>query len=243
MRRFFFQDIPKEINSIYSIPKDQINHLVRVLRVKNDDVLEITDGQGLIITASVVLASLDEVILRIQDIKKGKEVAINSIAFLAELKSDAMDNAISILAEHGIPKIIPFFASRSIPSFDTKQASKKQERRQRIIDETVKKVGGLYQSHIECSVTFNQLAPILQSISQKIVFYEAENSPSQKLNTVDFSKENCFFIGPEGGFTEKEIHQFNKWDCQYYSLGTRILRAPQATSAAVTLIRYFTENN
>lgn len=243
MRRFFFTEIPKTIDSFFSIPENQINHLIRVLRMKVDDCLEISDGSGMIVLGIIVHVTNDEVIIRVIDIKEGKEKAIHCIAFLAELKSDAMDNAISILAEHGIPRIIPFFASRSIPNFDNKQAQKKQERRQKIVDETVKKVGGLYQSYIETSINFNQLPSFLESISQKIVFYEAENSSSQKLSTIDFNQESAFFIGPEGGFTEKEIQQLTKWGCNHYSLGTRILRAPQATSAAATLIRYFTENH
>lgn len=243
MRRFFFNNIPKTQDSLFSIPSVHINHLVRVLRIQENDILEMSDGSGMIILGKVLNATTDEVIVRIAEIKKGKEQAINSIAFLAELKNDAMDNAISILAEHGIPKIIPFFASRSIPSFDSKQAIKKQERRQKIIDETIKKVGGLYQSVIDTSINFNQIHSKLENISQRIIFFEAENSPSKKLNTIDFSKDSAFFIGPEGGFTDKEIQQFATWNCENFSLGSRILRAPQAASAAATLIRYFTENN
>lgn len=44
-------------------------------------------------------------ILEIQEIREGQEIPLKNIAFIAELKNDAMD----VLAEHGIQRIVPFF--------------------------------------------------------------------------------------------------------------------------------------
>ncbi|MGL4676204.1 MAG: RsmE family RNA methyltransferase [Brevinema sp.] len=237
MRRFFFPDIPIKLGASFSIPTDQINHLVRVLRIKADDIIEISNGSGNIITAQILSASPSQVLLKILNSQLGQEIALETIAYIAELK--AMDDAISILAEHGIQTIIPFFAERSISKFDPKQTLKKQERRQKLIEETTKKVGGLYSSHIEVSIPFSQIAKQLESIPQKIVFYERESS--NNLSTIDFKQAQAFLIGPEGGFTDKEIQFLISWGCTTCSLGSRILRATQAVSAAATLIRYFTE--
>ncbi len=244
MRRFYFDNIDDNCadgrsadgrsNEVVSIPKEQQNHLFRVLRMKQGDTLEISNGTGMIFTGEII----SEDCIKIIDIKQGTEKPLLATAFLAEIK--AMDEAISILAEHGIQRIIPFFASRSISKFDPKQALKKQERRQKLVDESIKKVGGLYKAEITPSIPFGEIPKYLDS--QKIVFYESENSPSQKLSSIDYSQELSFFIGAEGGFTDKEIQTLHEWGCQNYSLGTRILRATQACASASTLIRYFTEN-
>ncbi len=204
--------------------------------MKHGDTLEISNGTGMIFTGEII----SEECIKIIDIKQGTEKPLLATAFLAEIK--AMDDAISILAEHGIQRIIPFFASRSISKFDPKQALKKQERRQKLVDESIKKVGGLYKAEITPSIPFGEIPKYLDHIPQKIVFYESENSPSQKLSTIDYSQELSFFIGAEGGFTDKEIQTLHEWGGQNYSLGTRILRATQACASASTLIRYFTEN-
>lgn len=241
MRRFYFSQIPS-INETFFVPKDQVSHLSRVLRVNTGDILEASNGSGQIFELSIIHIDKENIQLKVLSSKFGSEKALHSVAFIGELKNDAMDNTISLLAEHGIQKIIPFFAKRSIPKYDLKQLTKKQERRQKIANEAIKKVGGLYPCQVMESISFKDIEHSLANISQKIIFWEEECAPSQNLNNINYNKDHAFFIGPEGGFSQKEIDQLLFWKCQSYSLGTRILRAPQAAAAAVAIIRYLTEN-
>jgi len=241
MRRFHFPSIP-HINETFFVPDDQVSHLSRVLRVNIGDTLEASDGSGQVFELSVTHIDKETIQLKVLSSKIGLEKALHSIAFIGELKNDAMDNTISLLAEHGIQTIIPFFAERSIPKFDLKQMSKKQERRQKIANEALKKVGGLFPCCVMESIPFKEIDHQIIDIPQKIIFWEEENSPSQNLNNINYNQKHAFFIGPEGGFSQKEIDKFLSWGCQSYSLGSRILRAPQAAAAAATIIRYLTEN-
>ncbi len=241
MRRFHFPNIPP-INETFFVPEDQVSHLSRVLRVNLGDLLEASDGSGQVFELSVTHIDKETIQLKVLSSKMGAERALHSIAFIGELKNDAMDNTISLLAEHGIQTIIPFFAERSIPKFDLKQASKKQERRQKIANEAIKKVGGLYSCCVKDSIPFKEIEHQTVDIPQKIVFWEEENTPSKNLNNINYNQKHAFFIGPEGGFSQKEIDKLLSWGCQSYSLGSRILRAPQAATAAATIIRYLTEN-
>ena len=241
MRRFHFPNIPS-INETFFVPEDQVAHLSRVLRVNLGDLLEASDGSGQVFELSVTHIDKESIQLKVLSSKMGAERALHSIAFIGELKNDAMDNTISLLAEHGIQTIIPFFAERSIPKFDAKQASKKQERRQKIANEAIKKVGGLYPCLVMDSIPFKEIENKIANIPQRIIFWEEENAPSKNLNNIDYNQKHAFFIGPEGGFSQKEIDKLLSWGCQSYSLGSRILRAPQAAAAAATIIRYLTEN-
>ena len=241
MRRFHFPNIPS-INETFFVPEDQVSHLARVLRVNIGDILEASDGSGQVFELSVVHIDKDTIQLKVLSSKMGSEKALHSIAFIGELKNDAMDNSISLLAEHGIQTIIPFFAERSIPKFDPKQASKKQERRQKIAHEAIKKVGGLYSCCVMDSIPFKEIEHQIINIPQRIIFWEEESSPSKNLNNINYNQKHAFFIGPEGGFSQKEIDKLLSWECQSYSLGSRILRAPQAAAAAATIIRYLSEN-
>lgn len=241
MRRFNFPHIPSP-NETFFVPDDQVNHLVNVLRMKVGELLQASDGSGNIFELSIIDIHNNYIQLQVLSQNKGKEIPLLSIAFIAELKNDAMDDSVILLAEQGIQKIIPFFSQRSIPKFDEKKIVKKQERRQKLANESIKKVGGLYPCTIENSLSFKDLKKILNPIPQKIVFWEQEDSPSLNLSKINYNQEHAFFIGPEGGFTSQEIELLLSWGCQAYSLGTRILRAPQAAFVAATLIRYFTEN-
>ena len=241
MRRFHFPNIPS-VNETFFIPEDQVSHLSRVLRVNIGDILEASDGSGQVFKLSVAHIDKETIQLKVLSSKIGSEKALQSIAFIGELKNDAMDSTISLLAEHGIQTIIPFFAERSIPKFDSKQASKKQERRQKIANEAIKKVGGLYSCFVMDSIPFKEIERHISGVPQRIIFWEEENAPSKNLNNIDYNQKHVFFIGPEGGFSQKEIDKLLSWECQSYSLGSRILRAPQAAAAAATIIRYLTEN-
>ncbi len=237
MRRFFFAGIPDEIGSIFSVPQDQIKHMTKVLRLKQNDALEMSSGNGIVYHGVIVHADSGEVIIKITNIAQGTEIPLLCTAFIAELKN--MDEALSNLAEYGIQNIIPFYASRSVSKYDPKQSPKKQERRQKLADEAVKKVGGLYKSTVHPSITFNQIKDYIDGIPHKILFYE--KSDSCQLADINFSEKSAFFIGPEGGFTDLEADALLKLGALSCSLGTRILRAPQAASAAASVIRYLTE--
>ena len=45
-------------------------------------------------------------------------------------------------------------------------------------------------------------------------------------------------IGPEGGWSDEEINQFNRYSNKSISLGRRILRTETAAIAAITLLQY-----
>ncbi|MGL5722035.1 MAG: RsmE family RNA methyltransferase [Brevinema sp.] len=239
MRRFIFPTLP-ETGGIFSAPKDQIRHLYSVLRVKVGDHLEASCGDGMLAQLEVIAASLEEVSFRVLSKEQGNEVPLHTQAFLAELKSDAMDEAISLLAELGVSAINPFFAERSIAKIDVKDLEKKRLRRQKLADEVVKKVGGLYTCKVNSSRPWKTLLD-WGSYTHKILFYENAD-PSHRIESLDFTQPSAFIIGPEGGFTTQEVDFFINKGFTTFSLGTRIMRAPTACAAAVVQIRTYAES-
>ncbi|MGL5254999.1 MAG: RsmE family RNA methyltransferase [Brevinema sp.] len=240
MRRFIFPSLPSP-GDVFSAPKDEIRHLYSVLRVKNGESLEASCGDGSIAVLEVLTASLDDVSFRVISKKQGDEIPLHAEAFLAELKSDAMDEAISLLAELGISVIHPFFAERSIPKMDAKDLAKKQLRRQKLANEAVKKVGGLYTCTVNSSCSWKMLND-WNTFTHKILFYENAD-PKSRIDELDFSQSAAFVIGPEGGFTSKEVDFFTNQGFSLFSLGTRIMRAPTACAAAAIQIRSCTEKS
>ncbi|MGL4367096.1 MAG: RsmE family RNA methyltransferase [Brevinemataceae bacterium] len=240
IRRFTFNNI-SSINQIFALPESEIQHLVRVLRKEVGDIIEATDGKGNIFKLEITSIEKNDVSLKVISQILGKEIPLQTTALISELKNDRMDDSISLLAEYGIQRIIPFFSKRSIPKFTLESITKKQNKRQKIADEAVKKVGGLYSCQIDPSVEFEQLPEILSLYQNKILFWEDQNDSSDILSKLDYLEASIFIIGPEGGFSPKEVQTMLDWGCRCYTLGTRILRAPNAAAAACTLIRYFTE--
>lgn len=238
MRRFIFSDIPDE-QSIFQSSADQAHHMIKVLRLRPGDVFEAADGKGGIAEIEL-LDTLGN--LRVIAKQQGNEIPLLVSACIAELKNDAMEQSISMLAEIGIQRIIPFFSERSIPKFNSKDCAKKQQRRQKIADEAVKKVGGLFSCVVEESRVFDHFFQELAQFSTKVVFWEHVHIGIFGFPAASIFEHTTFVIGPEGGFSSNEIKNFSNIGCIFSSLGTRILKAPQAAAAAAYLVRYLAEN-
>lgn len=238
MRRFSFPFLP-DAGKTLPCPPEHLRHLASVLRLRQGEEIQASSGDGFVAVLKALSVSPDEILFEVLSKIKGEEIPLLATALLAELKSDAMDESIAHLAEQGIPHIIPFFAERSTPKFDAKDAEKKRLRRQKIADEAVKKVGGLYGCAVQSSMAFKNLGG-WEHCPNKIIFHEAKGGGGD-LSAFDFSRPLFFVIGPEGGFSPKETDFFIARGFTLASLGTRILRAPTACLAAATLIRFYTE--
>ncbi|MGL4388911.1 MAG: RsmE family RNA methyltransferase [Brevinema sp.] len=241
MRRFNFLTIPN-IGEIFEAPAEQVKHITRVLRMQVGDQFEASNGTGFIYQIEIISISTEQVLLKVLDQQKGKEIPLLATAFISELKNDAMDDSIALLAEHGVQRIIPFFSERSISKYDQK-VSKKQERRQKIALEAIKKVGGLFDCIVEESIPWKIISSRLDHFDQKILFWEENPNNVTSLEAIDMNKEFAFIIGPEGGFSSSEVFSLLQTGVTCHSLGSRILTAPNAAACSAVLFRYLTEKS
>ncbi len=72
----------------------------------------------------------------------------------------------------------------------------------------------------------------------KIAFWEKSNQKIKALQNNGSPKKIIILIGPEGGFSKKEILMAKEKGFLSYSLGPRILRAETASIASCTLIQH-----
>ena len=75
----------------------------------------------------------------------------------------------------------------------------------------------------------------------KIVFWEEESKPVNKellVSNVKPVEKILILLGPEGGFTLKEVETARESGFITAALGPRILRSETATVAACTLLQY-----
>ncbi len=225
---FFVDDLPTKVGQIYEFDNEDANHAVRVLRMKAGDIFMLSDGQG---SWSQVKAFAVK--------KKSIEVEVVAAGFQEELpttitvvqalpKSDRAKEAIELLTEAGVDRIVPWQASRSIGKASDKfsvtaREASKQSRRLRI--PTVTEIA-----------TTEQICEAIKLSDLAVVFHE---SSAIKLSDA-VSSHNVtnllIIIGPEGGITPTELDQFIDAGAKTALMGRPILRSAHAGIAAVSAI-------
>ena len=217
-------------------------HIKHVLRLKPGDRIGLSDGQGMTYDASIETFLPDGVKVRVlSSCLSATESPVDIIVAQSFLKDRKMDILIRHLTELGVSKWIPFYAGRSVPRHDKKRLASRSGRWKKISREALKQCKRGRVMAIEPVPSLQEVFLEGQGCDLKIMFWEdqkktvdighiARNSTSiQRIITV---------LGPEGGFSPKEIEEAESHGFVSVSLGPRILRAETATIAAVSLLQY-----
>ena len=81
---------------------------------------------------------------------------------------------------------------------------------------------------------------LARALKEGLIAYENEkgssNSFNKVINSINPNQSVAIIIGPEGGFSEKEVEEASKLGYTSVSLGKRILRAETATFYALSVI-------
>ena len=248
MHRFFVQQ-KIDIDMTVQIIEEDYLHLKNSLRIRIGESIEISDGCGNTYIASVIDFKKDccEAMLK-EKVKSSNEPDCKITLYPALLKGDRFESMIQKCVEGGVYAIKPVITSNTIVDIVDKNTEKKVERWSKVcrlacmqskrdILVNIDKPVNLYEA-IEC-LKRNENTKHLS-----FVCYEAEKEDSIK-NILDKAVEEGIrdinvFIGPEGGFHEKEIKRFSENEIHAVHIGRRILRADTAAFCAVyfTTMRY-----
>ena len=241
MRRFFIEQTKITSTKIFITGSDAA-HIKKVLRMKSGDRIGLFDGRGFEYEARIenLLAGSVEVSIT-KRFLSASESPVQIIVAQALLKDKKMDILARQLTEIGITKLIPFTSIRSVPRPDKKRLSERRKRWEKIAIEALKQCRRGHVTEIGETITFNDVIKIDDECDLKIVFWENESKPIsdavQQVHDRHYRKILAV-LGPEGGFTEKEIEDARACGFVTASLGPRILRAETASVAACTILQY-----
>jgi 16S rRNA (uracil1498-N3)-methyltransferase len=212
------------------IVNDEAFHLIKVARIKNDDVIQVFNGKGLIANAKVIEVSRTTVNVKIIDCKKIlKNITVK--LFLCCPKKEALEQSIVNAVEIGVDEII-LVDSDYVQERNLKE--KDLERINRII----------LNAHKQSNNPFLLKFSSEQMISLKDVLAQGENlfifcNQLNKFKKQQIKQKSIsYLIGPEGGFSTSEIEMIEKSAANTEKFSTNILRVPNAvTYGHAVLIR------
>ncbi len=240
MKRFFVEH--SEIIKEFPVIEGQdAHHIAKVFRLKPKDHIVIVDGGGMEYEAEIISSSKNQVTVSV--VKKYATVAESPVYITVGqgyLKDKKMDMLIRHLTEIGIAKWIPVVSEYSVPQPDVRKMDSRIQRWEVIAKEAVKQCRRTRVPEIVSPVSFQHAIEESSGFDLKIIFYENETAPmGQTLLPSDPKPSQLFvLLGPEGGFSNKEIELAKSAGFISASLGPRILRAETASISACTLIQH-----
>ncbi|HUU04154.1 MAG TPA: RsmE family RNA methyltransferase [Myxococcota bacterium] len=207
------------------------HYLVDVLRLGEGCLVEAFDGRGTACEARLCqdgrrwrLSMGERCVTRANHCSVRIGVALT--------KGRKLDIAVRMLTEIGVETIEPFSCTRSVTHPSGAGLAARIERWQNIARQAARQSG-------RCSVPgilpIRPLEAVLEARNepQRVILHTGQDLPElPRLLANKPAGERILLIGPEGGFTEEEIHQALKAGFCVASLGLPVLRTETACVAA-----------
>ncbi len=240
MPRFFVK--PENILSdSIIIDGDDMKHIKNVLRLRCNDIITLCDGAGNDYTARIKKFESNLIYTDIIEKRKNTtEPPVEVVLFQGIPKSDKMDLIIQKGVELGVSRIVPVITERTVVVLKTeKDKESKIKRWQRIAMEAAKQSNRGIIPKVDLPLDFKKALESSAQMDLGIIPYEKENAKSLKGVLKNFNaKSIAVFIGPEGGFSQKEMDEAANAGMISVTLGPRILRTETAGIAVLSVVMY-----
>jgi 16S rRNA (uracil1498-N3)-methyltransferase len=235
MPRIFLPELLSDRDTI-TVSGDKARYLSTVLRCNKGDTVIIIDAHGTQYSAEISRISKKEILLNIMlTLDYETESSLRITLLQGIMKGQKMDLIVQKASELGVQKIIPVVTERSLI-----RQTRKLARWRKIAEEASRQSGRRIVTEINEFLDFQHLCDGRRRISGKgILFWEEGGERlSAVLKKVGSPPEITLFVGPEGGFTQKEVKTIAEKGYSIATLGKRILRAETAAISAVSIIQY-----
>ncbi|MCD8378754.1 MAG: 16S rRNA (uracil(1498)-N(3))-methyltransferase [Lachnospiraceae bacterium] len=156
-------------------------------------------------------------------------------------KADKLEWIIEKAVELGVDRIVPVSMERSVVKIDAKKADAKLLRWRNIAQAAAKQSKRDRIPEVRPVLSFKEALNQADETQVKLLPYENARGMAatrEILNAVKPGKSIAVFIGPEGGFSEKEVDQALAAGFTAVTLGQRILRTETAAVAVLAMLAY-----
>ena len=245
MYQFFVDEEQKTKEGKIHIIGPDVNHIKNVIRMKIGNRVRVSVRSGESYFCDLEAISDDLIVAAIveQD-TVGTELSQKVILFQGLPKGDKMELIIQKMTELGVAEIYPVAMKNCVVKLDEKKAGSKVTRWQAIAESAAKQSKRTVIPTIHMPVSYEQAKKIALGLDIKLVPYENARGMEATREIMSSIQEGAsigIFIGPEGGFDQKEIDSLE--DSFYrISLGRRILRTETAGLATMSMLVYCLDN-
>ena len=221
MRNRFYVNGDLAAGSVVSLSEDERHH-ARVLRVGEGEEVEVFNGRGDSFAGSYTADGV-----RLTSAAPNREAPVRITLAMAIINLEKFELVLQKATELGVAAMIPLVTDRC--EVRPERYRGKHERWEKIVFEAVKQSG---RSRIPVLEEPTKFDDVIARPGTKIFF--DMDAPSEGGRKPPHSM--TLFIGPEGGWSERELRTAHESGCAFEQLGPRRLRAETAAIVATALV-------
>ena len=210
-----------EPGGVLKLPPDETNHVHNVLRGRNEDFIEVVDGEGRLFTAR--LSSGGEAAV-VEELEAPGRTGVEISLYQAVPKGGRMDLVVEKATEVGATRIVPLLAERGVVT----PREGKVGRWRRVAEAAARQSLRLSVPEVAEPVRFEDAA---SEVGETGVLLH--NAPELQPVEAVVRAPASLFVGPEGGWSEGELLLAEEAGITLGGLGPYRLRSETAGIIAV----------
>jgi 16S rRNA (uracil1498-N3)-methyltransferase len=210
-------------------------HLVKVLRLRAGARVILFNGDGSDYLSELVVPKAEAA--QVQVLSKQAACAESPLAITllqGICRGDKMDWVLEKATELGVKHIIPVHSERSEVHLDAERAAKRREHWQRVVMSACEQSGRAVLPSVAPLQPLDQHLSLSPPAAGKFVLEPG----AQKISRIAHGfSELQLAVGPEGGWSERDLAQFALAGFQPISLGPRVMRTETAGPAGIAAMQ------
>lgn len=233
-REIFYAPVQNFAGDFVRVTDEELHHLTRVLHHNVGDRITVVDGAGIAAVDSEIVEITRE-FARARILKKVRrygEPFVHVTLAQAVPKGARFDWVVEKATELGVSEFWPLLCARG----EVEAGENKIERWRRLALAAMKQSCRSLLPIIHAPLSFEAMCKQCQEYPLRLFAHEGSEGEGGRIAAAPLPRKVLIAIGPEGGFTEKEVQQARTSHMQVLSLGPRRLRAETAGLVAVTKV-------
>ena len=233
----FYHSENLELKLVVELGAQTHIHATKVLRLKVGDQFALFNGDSFDYVVKVIEISKHKTSVEIIDkYEVNHESSLKITLAQGIAAGDKMDWIIQKTVELGIESIQPLFTERSIVKLDRERADKKLEHWRTVAISACEQTGRAIIPEILSPLPLSQWLSAQQKKNNlKLILTP---SKAQNINQLDKPSSSIdFMVGPEGGFSDKEMALALNSAFIPINFGQRILRTETASIVALSIMQ------
>lgn len=230
-----FVDAPFAAGERVPLPPFSAEHLTRVLRLADGAAVTCFNGDGYDYAATLRTRGKATVIELGERGPAPPESPLAITLVQSVARGEKMDFILQKATELGVARIVPVVSERTEVRLDEDRADKRRVHWQRVVESACEQCGRARIPPVDAATSLARYAEAAQRESGAKLVLHPEGGP--RLGELEAVDAITVAVGPEGGWSDRDLSMFATAGFERLALGPRILRTETAGIAAIAMLQ------